>query len=654
MTEHSSLISNELFLGFFLLLVALLHGISKKTKFPFTVVLLLVGFIAQFAARYTNLSIDLSLSTDIIYFILLPLLLFESAMHVNFHQFKLQFKTITALTTSGLLLSVGIVGAGLHFILGIPWLESLLFGALISSTDPIAVLAIFKNLGAPRRLALLAEGESMFNDATGVIAFRFFAGILFTASAVQGMTIAYAIFDFLYVFIGSLIVGGFMGWIISEFIARVDNDKLIETTLTIALALLSFVVAEHFFQLSGVIATVAAAITLGNVGRTRISGDVLHFMEELWEYVGFVSISLIFFFAAYSLDWEPILNNPIAVAISILLVLIGRALSVYGSFFFSNRLPFFKDEPNVPLSWQHIMNWGGLRGVIPLVLVATLPEDFIYREMFLAFTLANFVFTLLINATTIGFLLRKLGLHLPRKEEAIIEAEMNIFTIEKAKEALRQVSHEDFDKDVVLSVHRRLMSQELQHKKYLNSLATPKELEQSLRLQAIEIERETLKRLFQQGHINENVYFQFESELDLQQDAIEYPEVSAGRGFGPGGHLDTSTSFRQRLLQLRLLTKSLPFLRGLLWPSKEQLITDRLQVLQTRILASTEAIVYFQKVLALMQGNARSCKAVQDVISDHEQLRLKNSFQLQGLAQEYPKTYAKFQQDMISTYVWTV
>jgi CPA1 family monovalent cation:H+ antiporter len=654
MTQAASLINNEIFIGFFLLLVALLHGLSKKTKFPFTVILLLVGFAAQFLDRTDFVAIDLSLSTDIIYYIMLPLLLFESAMHINFHQFKLQFKTITALTTTGLLMAVGVIAAGLHYLLQIPWMESLLFGSLISATDPIAVLALFKSLGAPRRLGLLAEGESMFNDATGVIAFRFFAGILFTSQAVEGMTVAFAIFDFLYVFVGSLLVGGIMGWVISEFIARVENDKLIETTLTLALALISFVAAEHYFHLSGVISAVAAAITLGNVGRTRISGDVLHFMEELWEYVGFVCIAFIFFFAAFSLDWAPIFANPIPVMISIILVMVGRAISVYGSFFISNRLPLFKDEPNVPLSWQHIMNWGGLRGVIPLVLVATLPEDFVYRELFLAFTLANFVFTLLINATTIGVLLTRLGLHLPRKEESIIRTEMDIFEIEKAKEALRQVSDEEFDRDIVLSVHRRLMAQELQHKKFLSSLATPKELEHSLKMQAIEIERNTLQRLFEHGHINENVYFQFEGELDLQQDALEYPEVSSGRGYGPGGHLDTSTSFRQRLLRLRMLMKSLPFLKGFLWPSKEQLIVDRLQMLQARILASSEAIEYFQKVKQLMLGSLRATKAVDDVISEHEQLRLKNNFQLQALAQEYPKTYAKFQQDMISTYVWTV
>lgn len=651
MEEHV-LITAVFFVGIFLGLTALLKTFSEKISFPYTVMLLIVGFWARAVTEFFHIETHLHLSTDIVYFILLPLLLFESAMHINGHQFRLQFKTITFISTFGLLFSIFSVGVGLSLLLGFPFLIALLFGSLISATDPIAVLALFKTLGAPKRLGLIAEGESMFNDATAVIMFRVVSGFILTSGAVQTFTIAYSFFHFIHVFVGSLLVGAVLGYITSQFIAKIDNDRLVETTLTIALALGSFAITEHFLGLSGVIGTVASGVTLGNIGRTKVSGGVINFMHELWEYIGFLAVSLVFFFASFHTDLSTLFTSPMSTISVIAVVLIARALSVYGSFFVTNSLHFFEDEPNIPLRWQHILNWGGLRGVIPLVLVYSLPDTFLYKEVFLTFTLMTFLFTLFVNATTIGWLLKKLRLHLPKREEEIIQQEVNIFAIEEAKKRLGQLSSDDADLSVIKEVAKKLSREEFELKKSLMSMATPRELEKSLKLQAISIERKSIQRLFYQGHIKESVFFDFDNDLDLQEDAQEYPEVSSGRSYARGGKRRSQENFRERMARWRQRLAQFPFLKSIILQTKEDLIMDRLSLLQARIVASSEVIEYFEHVGQLLEHHVLAQKVIDQVTADHEQFRLKNSIQLQSLEREYQRVYKKFETQLVESYAW--
>lgn len=647
-----SFIIGVLFIGLFLALTAILQTVTSRTSFPYTVALIIVGFIGQYILTTTGIENPLRLESELIYFILLPLLLYESAFHINFHQFQLQFKTITFISTFGVLLATGCTAFLLTQFLGMSVLEGLLFGSMISATDPIAVLALFKQLGAPKRLGLLAEGESMFNDATAVILFRAIASFVVANELFATVDIAFRVLDFTYVFIGSLLFGFVLAFLTSLFIARIKNDRLVETTLTLALALITFVTAEHFFALSGVIATVAAGLTMGNLGRTKISSPVISFMEELWEYIGFLSVSLVFFFAALDLDIAGIVSQPYSVVLVILAVLVSRAVSVYVSFFLTNTIPFFKNEPNVPLKWQHVMNWGGLRGVIPLVLVYSLPLEFSLREEFIAYTLATFLFTMLINATTIRKLLMKLGLHLPKREEEIIKEEANIFSIQEAKNRVELLSPEEFSRVVIKDVQRSLSEKEIKHQRKLTELATPRELEKSLRLEVIEIERRTLKRLYEQEHISAQVLNTFETELDLQQDALEYPELYAGRGYREGGRLDSQEKFLNRLQALSNQIKNFPFLGSWLLRSKSELIVARLSLLQARIVASSDAITYLNHVAELLDNDKQSLRIIDNVKAEHEQFRLKNNFQMQIIERDYSRLFQDFERKLVETLAW--
>jgi monovalent cation:H+ antiporter, CPA1 family len=543
--EHEFIIHFVLFASAFLVGASILQVLSNKYSFPFTVLLLIVGFVTQFVVHFLHLDLHISLSPDVIFFILLPLLLFEAAMHINIHQFKIQFKTISLLATLGLLISVFVVGAGIFYSLGLPLGVSLLFGAIISSTDPIAVLSLFKSLGAPKRLSLIADGESMFNDATGVIVFRIISGFVVGGQAFSSHRVLGGFGSFLYVFIGSIILGVIVGYIASILFSKVKEDRVLVAALTTGLAIGSFVVAEHFFGLSGVITTVITGIAFGNIGRTKLPSNVLHFLEEFWAYFGFLAVSLVFFFAAYNLDLALFTSSLGSLAIVIAIVLIGRAASVYITAFLSNTLPFFNDEPDIPMRWQHILNWGGLRGVIPLVLVYSLPDDYIYKELMLQFTMASLLFTLFVNGLTIKWLLVKLGLHVSKKEEQIIEDEKSIFEIDTARNKLALLDRRQFDQPLIKEIDAQLAKQQVQYKDELKRLSTDEEFLNSLKLESLEIERNKLGELFEQGSIPESVYHAFESEIDIQQDSIEYPEVYPIRAVDKEGRIKPTKTFRK-------------------------------------------------------------------------------------------------------------
>jgi len=650
MHEHE-LISLVLFSGFFFFTTSILHNTTKRfTLLPYTSALLLVGLITQLLVHQFGFQTELALSPNVIYYILLPLLLFESAMHINLHQFKLQFKTIAFLATFGLLISMMLIGVSLSVILHLPLAVGLLFGTIISATDPIAVLALFKSLGAPKRLGLLAEGESMFNDATAVIAFRTML-VFAMGAAFEANHLAVSLGEFFYVSLGSAVVGGVLGYIIAQIIARINNDRLVETTLTIGLALSSFVIAEHYFHFSGVISTVVAAIVMGNLGRTKISGGVITFMGEFWEYIGFVAISLVFFFATFNLNMEIFNANLLGSAIVILIMLIGRAISVYLSFYITNRSGLFKDEPNVPLKWQHIINWGGMRGVIPLVLVYSLPADFAYKQDFLSFTVSAFLFTLFVNAVSIKTLLTFLGVHLPKTEDSIIRDEEQLLELVEAQEEIKDLPTFSFDQKIVRQTLRKIKAEEAEYKKHLLEKGGYKNLLKGLKLQALRLEGNSFQRLFYEGSINETVYFDLESELDLQLDALEYPEVADGRAYDHGGFIHSNSGFRYRLKKLEALIRRHPLLSKFFGYRETDLIENRMSLLKARILSSQDVIEHMRLLKHPLAGEAKAIKAINKVIDMQETLILRNQNQLDQIEADYPKITSQFQSRFLTNLV---
>ncbi len=649
--DSHALTNALIFILYFLAIISFLSALTKRMSFPFTASLLLIGFFTNFMLHVLHVESHITLDSNMIYFVLLPLLLFDSAMKLNFHQFHLQFKTITFMASFGLLLSVFIVGVILTYVLNLPFLIALLFGALISATDPIAVIALFKQLGAPNRLKLVAEGESMFNDATGVIAFRVVLGLVTAEYAVGIGHLAFNAGMFVYLFVASLLFGGLAGYLVAQVIAKIENDLLVETTFTIALAIGSFVLAEHLFHLSGVISATAAGLVMGNVGRTKISSSVTTFINEFWEYIGFLAISMVFFFAAFNIDIQALLENPIRLGIAVAAVLIARTVSVYVSAWLSNKLPIFKDEPNLPTSWQHILNWGGMRGVIPLVLVYAIPDSVTYKAEILNFTFATFLFTLLVNGLTVEWLIKRLNIHLPKKEEEILKEELGILKATHARAHVHDLSTEEFDPVILKDLEDSLKEQEVLHRNRLIDLAEQGKLLNSLRIQAIIVEKATVERLFNENHIHEGVFYDLDAELDLQHDALEYPEVYTGRGFERGGTLNRERAFRQTMRRLNGIAKRFPVFRFIIREREEQLIEERIALLKARLVAAEEVITYLSGLATNLKEHSEITSALQTVLHEYEEHIRTNKENIKELAEKYPEIAKNYQMRVVQSVI---
>lgn len=647
MSEHH-FIEFVLFAVFFLLLSTVVKLFSKKTSFPYTIALLAGGFLSRFIFHELGIEQHFMLSTNAIYFILLPLLLFESASQIQIHQFRLQFKTISFLATFGLLISIATVGVLTSWTLGLPLIVGLLFGSIISATDPIAVLALFKSLNAPKRLSLIMEGESMFNDATAVIVFRVLLAIAIGHEAIEATGLALTTLEFLFVFIGSIITGAVMGLIVSSFIERINNDRILETTLTVGLALGSFVIGEHFLELSGVICTVAAGLTLGNIGKTRISSSVVAFMNEFWEYLAFLAVSLVFFFATFALDFQLLFNTIPQTLIVIAIVLLARSLSVYATFFFSNHLAIFKDEPNIPTSWQHLINWSGLRGVIPLVLVNTLPDNFPHAELLQIITLEIFLYSVIFHGLTIKLLMKLYKLHIPERKKMIQEEEHCLFSIDAAEEKLEKLKRQEVDKKVIRTAKKQLKELKKSHERKLKDLsAEPEELLESLRYESLGIERKELNKMFHEGHISETIFFEFEAELDLQEDAIEYPEVSKGRAVSEGGKIKAAQSFRKRLRRSKELLARWPVFKALPFLSEERLVQERIGLLRARIICGQAVLQYLDHLSKFFAKRKKTLKVVGQLREEFTTLENDNHEKLIELENKYPQYSQKYFQNVL-------
>ena len=390
-----------------LLIVSIVAIGVRRLRIPYTVALVVVGLLITFQQE-----IEIDLTPELILSLFVPPLVFEAAFHIEFKNLRRDLVPILGLAIPGVLISTLIVGSIVSWTLNIPVTSGLLFGALISATDPVAVVALFKALGAPKRLTTLVESESLFNDGTAIVLFQLVlaaavASIMGTsdAGASAGSDILGGVVDFIRVAAGGLLIGGGLGWIVAQIIARID-DYLIETTLTTVLAFGAFIVAERF-HVSGVLAVVAAGILTGNIGPRGMSPTTKIVLFNFWEYLAFVANSLVFLLIGLDVNLREIAANIYPIAVALAAVLGSRLLVVYGV---TSLINLRSQAGRVPLAFQHILFWGGLRGAISLALVLSLPLLLPELALLKAMTFGVVLFTLLAQGTTMQFLMRWLGI----------------------------------------------------------------------------------------------------------------------------------------------------------------------------------------------------------------------------------------------------
>lgn len=509
-----------------LLVAAATLAATNRLKVPFTVALLLIGvalaWLANAQPETFGLFKDLRLSADLILFVFLPALIFESAFHLDPRALFRDITPVLTLAVPGLLLSTFLIGGIVSLVTDIPFAAALLLGAILSATDPVAVIALFKRLGAPKRLTILVEGESLFNDATSIVLARILFGIV-AAGTITGSTIASGIVDFVVVFVGGLVVGWLLGLFTGWLLSQVRSEPSIEITLTTTLAYLSFLLAEHVLHVSGVMATVAAGLTFGGRGWTSVSPSVRGYLEHFWEYMGFVATALIFLMVGLTVDLAALLDNAGVIVCVVIAMLISRAIVVYGLIPLVGRLP---GAQAVSLPFQSIMYWGGLRGAIALAIILSLPE-FEYTQMFTAVVIGAVLFTLLVQGTTVEPLMKKLGLDQAPLWDRLAETETRLGASRRARERIPELTEGGlFSGPIAQRISQNYESKignlEQAMSELRDEAVAAEDADRRLYFQCFTEEKALLTDLFNKGHLSESAFRRLLLYIALQIDATKF------------------------------------------------------------------------------------------------------------------------------------
>ena len=383
-------------------------SLCRHISIPYTVLLVILGLAINLSNPLLPDGFSIShihLTHELVVFVFLPALIFESALCLDARGLIKNILPILILAIPGLFVSMLLVGMSLWLSLEINLIIALLFGALISATDPVAVVALFKELGVPRRLMLLVEGESLFNDATAIVLFNILLGIVL--SNTLSIDALYPIIpEFLIVFLGGILVGAVLGLMMSELMVRFyhGNDS-VAIILSMALAYFSFFIAEHGFHVSGVMSVLTAAICLNITGLMRLSTETSHAVYSTWEVIVLICNSLLFILIGLSVDSAQLIDSWQAMLIAVLAVTIARAVSVYLFVPLTTRC---FGLPSVSYGEQHVMWWGGLKGGLAIAIVLSIPDSVVEKQLLIELTIGVVLFSLLINATTVRYLIHGL------------------------------------------------------------------------------------------------------------------------------------------------------------------------------------------------------------------------------------------------------
>lgn len=540
----------EVFLSLFtLLLISLaVYILAQKIRIPYTVLLVIAGSVLVPVSQIEIFSFinSFELTPELLFFVFLPILIFESAYNIKISNMLSNIRAISLLAIVGLLVStffIGIFGQFLFQSLGfdVPLIVMLLFGAIISATDPVAVLALFKEYGAPRRLTLIFEGESLFNDGTAFAIFLVFLEILMHGYS-GNSSIVFGLLNFFIMVFGGIVFGMTMGFLFAKLIEWVKGHEHLEITMTLLVAHFTFilteVISEHLviagqpIRFSSIIATMVASMIIGNFGRFKMSLAVEGYMERFWGYFGFVTNSLVFIlmgllFVKQSIDLHVAI---MPIILSIIVVMMGRALAIYPVLGFLNLTK--KEEP-IPLSWMHLLSWGSLRGSLAVIMVLLIPDNltlegwnfpFSIKDFVTAITIGSIYFTLLVKATSIGKVMHRLGIDALTNYEEVSYYKSKALIFEEALNTLDELLA---DQKISEEQYQALKNDYLQRhdavkREYQNKIGDDRGLtENLLRVFVLGLEKAELKEIYRRGEINEKVYKKILNLLDIQMDRVE-------------------------------------------------------------------------------------------------------------------------------------
>ena len=509
-----------------LMVGAILKVVLKKTNstIPYTVGLFAFGIIVGLLDRTGILSDNEILKSaidsagnadpDAILYIFLPILIFDAAYELDTHIFRKTLTNATLLSVPGVVIAMFLTAAlvmGIFYLLPIEtnwnWSFALMFGALISATDPVAVVALLKELGTSKRFSTLVDAESMLNDGTGIVLFMLFFGAYTTAGASSS-----PVADFMVVVFGGILTGLIAALLCIWVVTQIHKDELLQNSIIILSTYLTFFLAQSYFEVSGVIALVTFGLTIAHIGRPKLKPKVNHFMAEFWELAAYIANTLIFIIVGVIIAlksdatwWNFVILFALYIGVNII-----RAIIV---FLF---LPIMrKSGYGLSIRESVILSWGGLRGALGLSLALMvsytlpIPED--VRNQILFYTGGIVTLTLVINATTMKWLLEKLGLTKISSAKLLLDY--------SAKEQIRENSEKYLDsltkREALADTNWDLVRTFMPQKSEKPDITTPtKDLVASLRLRVLDREKRLCWDLFIEGVISRSTFRRLGSTID--------------------------------------------------------------------------------------------------------------------------------------------
>jgi monovalent cation:H+ antiporter, CPA1 family len=378
---------------------AIVALIARRLRIPYTVGLVVAGIIAGGIVSFLPVPFEIHLSKDLLFRVLLPPLIFEAALYIDWKKLRLDFALISVYATVGVLLSAAVTALFMNIAAGWTWDAAILFGVLIAATDPVAVIATFKEAGVKGRLRLLVESESLFNDSTAAVGF----GVALAFASGVGTGIGSSVLLMIVSVVGGILSGLFAAGI-SLLVIGSTQDHLVELSMTTVAAFGSFWLAEHF-QTSGILAATTAGLVVGNFARRgTITARGQEYVRNFWDFAAFVANTIIFIILGISLAFQDFALAIIPAIVAIVAVIVGRVVAVYPC-----SALFGLTSRKVTATHQHILFWGGLRGALALALALSIPPTLPYRQAILTVTFAVVAFSVFVQGLTIPMLLRRTG-----------------------------------------------------------------------------------------------------------------------------------------------------------------------------------------------------------------------------------------------------
>lgn len=524
---------------------------SKRFRLPYTVLLVLVGLLLvpitnlpYFRTVFGFIS-DMVLTPELLFYIFLPVLIFESGFNMSIRKMLDNAWAISLLSVVSVLISTVVIGGLLYLTLpligvNVPLILALMFGAVISATDPAAVLSLFKEFGVPRRLGMIFEGESLLNDGTAIALFFIFLAVA-TSGFHGSSTILHGISEFLIMLVSGVLIGLLMASLFSRALRFTKSNSFVTVTLLVISAHLIFILTElinslGYFHVSSIIATAVGSLFLGNYSRNILAPKTDEYLGKLIEHMTYVVNSLVFLMAGLLFAnsginlqelWLPIL-------VAVLVVAVARIISVYAVIV---PLNLAKVETNIPPSWRKLLAWGSLRGALSIIIVLIIPADFTIegwtlpyspRDFLLALTIGCILATLFIKAPLIGPIMRRYKINVTEPLDRAHQADLGIYCLLMERSRLQEhvaksfVSQEQYQ-HLLNEIEEKLADADAEREQLMKEHGRTVFV-QSLHLAMVHIEMTVLKRLFINNEINERPYRKILSKLSLQQEKIEYAQ----------------------------------------------------------------------------------------------------------------------------------